>query len=371
MPGKSKRIVVKIGSSLLASSNGELSRKRLLQHVEVIAKAKQQGHEIILVSSGAVAAGFSQLGFSSRPKAIEARQASAAVGQGKLIHAYSQAFQKYKMSVAQVLLTRSDIALRTSYHNALGTLELLLKKKIIPIINENDTVAVKELTFGDNDQLAALVAGMVHADSLIIFSDVLGVYDNNPKTHKDAKLISSIETVDEKLLSAAKEGGSTLGSGGMLSKLSAAKTASSLGVKTYIGSGHHKKKTHLLEILLGKGEGTYFSGPKTSAASRKKQWLIFHANPVGKIIVDAGAHVAITQKGKSLLPAGVSKVDGYFSSGDVVFVANTDGELLAKGLCNYSAAELERLKGKKTSSISKEEKQGKTEVIHRDDLVLI
>src|SRR5690625_2830578 len=356
---KKQTIVVKIGSSSLTNEKGEIDDIKLTGHVEAIATLKKLNHTVVLVSSGAVAAGFKQLGYPNRPVTIKGRQAAAAVGQSLLIQSYIKKFQEHNLVPAQILLTRSDFSDRERYRNAFSTIMELLDRGIIPIINENDTVSIDELTFGDNDMLSALVSGFIHADQLIILTDINGLYTDNPNKNPAAKKYHFLEEITEKLLVSTGSDGSKFGTGGMKSKLEAAKTALSLGVSTFIGKAEGKES--LLHILQGKGDGTYISNKAMEPINTSRQWIALHSESLGKIYVDKGAEEAILYKGRSLLPAGVTKVVGSFEKGDVVEVYGED-RLLGKGEVSYSSEEVKiemqkRLDNKKARSI---------EVIHRD-----
>ncbi|MFV9509687.1 glutamate 5-kinase [Tepidibacillus sp. LV47] len=255
MNTKKYRIVIKIGSSSLTDQHGFLSHKKLEHHVKEIVKLLKAGHEVVLVSSGAVAAGFHLLGFEERPETIEGKQAAAAIGQGLLIQAYSEAFQKYHYTVAQILLTRNDFSNQKQYYYAYRTLSMLIKHSIIPVINENDTVAIDELTFGDNDQLSALVAGLIHADLLLLLTDIDGLYYSDPRSNPNAKKITYLEEITSQIENIASENGSKFGTGGMKSKIYAAKLALSFGVNVYIGKAI--TNCSFLDIIQGHGEGTY------------------------------------------------------------------------------------------------------------------
>jgi len=362
-----KRIVVKIGSSSLTDVNGGLSHEKLHEHVESIVQLKKNGHEVILISSGAVAAGFKDLGYPTRPVTIQGKQAAAAVGQGLLIEAYTEALKKHGMMCAQLLLTRGNFQKKEQYQNAYNTLAELLKRSVIPIINENDSVSIEELTFGDNDMLSALVSGLVHADSLIILTDVNGIYDSHPKYNEQAKRIDFIEEVTDELMAAVSaESSSSVGTGGMKSKLLAAKTALSLGVNVFIGKGSGKDK--LLEILKGEGDGTYIGHSRLETMRNPKQWIVLHSEVKGAIVVDQGAEKAILTEGKSLLPAGVQSVQGMFKQGEVVEIFNQQQELIGKGQVNYSSNELTQIKGLSSKAAMEMTKHVHPEVIHRDKL---
>lgn len=362
-----KRIVVKIGSSSLTNPKGEIDQVKFNDHIQAIAALRQLGHEVLLVSSGAVAAGFSRLGYPSRPVTIKGRQAAAAVGQSLLIQSYMEKLGQFGIIPAQILLTRNDFAKKERYRNAYATLMELLERGILPIINENDTVSVEELTFGDNDMLSALVSGMVHASHLMILTDINGLYDSNPRTNPSAKRIDKMKEVTEQMLSGAEGAGSRVGTGGMLSKLLAAKTALSLGVRTFIGTGTGSRK--LMEILEGRGDGTYVGEDSLSQVKGSKQWIALHSSVKGQIYIDKGAEEALLYQGKSLLPAGIHKITGTFEKGDVVEVIGTKG-IAGKGEVLYSALQLESMIGKRSDDLN-QETIVTIEVIHRDQWVKV
>lgn len=363
-----QRIVVKIGSSSLTNTNGGLSSEKLAEHVEALAALKKRGHDVLLISSGAVAAGFKGLGYPTRPVTIAGKQAAAAVGQGLLMQGYTEQFKVHQITAAQLLLTRYSFMNKEQYSNAYATLSELLKRGVLPIINENDSVAVDELTFGDNDMLSALVSGLVHADFLIILTDVNGLYDQNPKENRDAKKYNFLPEVTDELLQSASSSGSKMGTGGMRSKIEAARTATSLGVNVFIGKGSGKEK--LIDILSGKGDGTYIgNNTNQSGVKSSKQWIALHSNVVGTIEVDNGAVIALLNKGSSLLPAGVKNVKGDFVVGDVVEVVNHKGEVIGRGEVNYPSSELNRIKGLTTVEAKDIVHHDQKVVIHRDHWV--
>ncbi|WP_100399443.1 glutamate 5-kinase [Bacillus sp. FJAT-44742] len=362
-----ERIVIKIGSSSLTNAKGGLSREKLQGYVNEIADLKQAGHEVILISSGAVAAGFTEIGYPSRPVTIGGKQAAAAVGQGILMQAYTEELKKHNISAGQILLTRDNFSSRSQHKNAYTTLTELLHRKVLPIINENDSIAVDELTFGDNDLLSALVSGLVHAQTLIILTDINGIYDANPNDTPSAKRYHFLPEITEELLTQAGSSGSKVGTGGMRSKLEAAKTALSLGVSCFIGSGENEGA--LRDILSGKGDGTYIGFPGAFILKNKKQWISLHSQVSGQVIIDDGARDAILYKGKSLLPAGVVDFYGSFSKGAVVEVIDEKGNVLGKGQINVSSTELKQIKGKPSQEALYYTKTARAEVIHRDDWV--
>lgn len=360
------RIVVKIGSSSLTNHQGEIDEEKLYDHVQAISVLRQKNHEVILVSSGAVAAGFRKLGYSSRPVTIKGKQAAAAVGQSLLVQSYINFFSKFGLTPAQLLLTRQDFSNRKSYQNAFATITELLERGLVPVINENDTVAIDELTFGDNDMLSALVSGFVHADQLIILTDINGLYDSNPHTNKEAKKYDRLTEISQEMFNAADSTGSKFGTGGMKSKLQAANTAISLGVPVFIGMGHGKEK--LLNILEGNGDGTYVANTEIGPLNTSKQWIAIHSHVVGRLYIDQGAEEAILFKGKSLLPAGIFKVQGLFQKNDVVEVYGVNG-LLGKGKVTYSSDELKKEINKRSNDHIKGIIESTVEVIHRSNWV--
>jgi glutamate 5-kinase len=335
---------------------------------ENIVKLLLKGQEVVLVSSGAIAAGFKKIGLSAKPTAIPQKQAVAAIGQSTLMQNYEQAFNQHGVKVAQILLTRNDLANRRRYLNARNTLFTLLNWKVIPIINENDTVVVEEIQFGDNDNLSALISSVVQADLLIILTDIDGLYDQDPRQHDDACRISLVEKIDARLERAASRQAGVIGSGGMFSKLQAAKKAASVGIPTIIA---HGLKPKIIErIFAGEEEGTLFLAYTTKLRSRQ-YWLAYSTNPAGDIVVDDGARQVLRYQGKSLLPAGIVKVNGRFSAGAAVRLIDTSGVVIGIGLSNYSANDLACIKGLKTCNIQKSlGYKGYDEVVHRDNMVI-
>lgn len=366
---KVRRIVVKIGSSTITSESGNLDLKKLESLIEDISKLKNKGFDIILVSSGAIAAGVERLALSKRPTLIPELQAAASVGQGLLIEQYSNLFKKYGLNVGQVLLTQSDTTHRQQYLNARNTIDKLIEFGVIPIINENDTTAIDEIRFGDNDTLAALVASLTNADLLIILTDIEGLFTDDPRINKEAKLISRVDEITEEIETLAGGIGSNLAVGGMVTKIEAAKVATFSGIGMIIANG--RRKNVLEEIISSKPVGTFFAPAKKEIVGRKR-WIAFGRISKGKIIVDDGAKNALCLKGKSLLPAGVIQGEGDFIAGDAVDIVDTNGCVFARGLTNYSASELGQIKGLKTSEISSVLSDDfEQEVIHRDCLVIL
>jgi len=355
-----KRIVVKIGSSSLTEKDGQLSDLKLNKYVKAINKVIENGHEVILISSGAVAAGFKVMGYPSRPVTVSGKQAAAAVGQSLLMKGYADAFHKKGLITAQLLLTRQDFLQEEQYQNASNTLSELLKRKIIPIINENDSTAIEELTFGDNDMLSALVSGFMHADQLMILTDIDGIYDANPHTHSDAKRYSFLSEVTDELIENAQGTSSKVGTGGMVSKLHAAKAALSMGVEVFIGQGEDDNV--LIRTLKGEGNGTYLSHPVHRVMKNKKQWIAYHSLSKGKLTLDEGAEMAVLKKGKSILPVGITSIEGKFEKNDVVDVINSFGKTIGKGKVNFHAEQLHSI----ISSKEKQHNENYGEAVHRD-----
>jgi glutamate 5-kinase len=368
-PTRWKRIVVKVGTSVLTSKEGKLETSYISRLVHELASLQQSGREVILVTSGAISAGMGKLQLIPKPKTIPLKQAAAAVGQSILMQTYEHLFSQHHQPIAQILLTHQDLSNRQSYINIYNTILTLLHYRVIPIINENDTVAVEEIKFGDNDTLSALVAHSIEADLLIILTDTDGLYDTNPKHHKPKKLISVVEKVTPEILGLADGEGTPLSTGGMYTKLKAAEIVTKCGVVMIIANGREER---ILErIVNGESVGTLFL-PLQGRMAGRKRWIAFNLNSCGEIVVDEGARKAILFDGRSLLPSGVVGVEGEFEVGDAVTILDEQGKELAKGLTNYSALELCKIKGKHTREI--ERVLGYKyfdEVIHRDNLVLL
>jgi glutamate 5-kinase len=366
---KVKRIVVKVGSSILASVEKGLHYEVFSHLTKEISDLKRQGYEIVLVSSGAIAAGMEKLGYKTRPRDITQKQATAAVGQTRLMNIYESYFSRYQQMVAQVLLTHDDLSNRRRFLNARNTLLTLLELGIIPVINENDTVVVDEIKFGDNDNLSALITNLIGADLLLVLTDIDGLCDSDPKANPHARCIPLVEDIDMDMGGIVGETTSQMSVGGMISKIQAARKASRFGIPTVVAQG--TKEGVLRQVLKGKEVGTLIL-PKGEALSSRKHWIAFNPKPKGDVIVDDGAKKAIVQKGKSLLPSGVTRVRGVFDRGDLVTCLGPRGKEFARGLVNYSASELEKIKGHRSHEI--ETTLGYKycdEVIHRDDLVVL
>lgn len=364
---KTRRCVVKIGSALLTANGQGLDRDAIAGWVGQMANLRAKGVEVVLVSSGAVAEGMMRLGWSERPSALFEQQAAAAVGQMGLVQAYESCFQQHDIHTAQVLLTHEDLSNRQRYLNARSTLRSLLDLGVVPVVNENDTVVTDEIRFGDNDTLAALVANLLEADCLIILTDQAGLFDKDPRSHDDAKLIDAASANDSSLETLVGEAGA-LGRGGMLTKLRAAKLAARSGAATVIAHGHEADV--LASVLAGKTVGTLLSSEKEFLAARK-QWLAGHLQLCGQLVLDDGAVKVLKESGRSLLPVGVTGVSGNFARGDVVACVDQSGVEVARGLVNYSVAEAEKIKGLPSTEL--EAALGyvdEPELIHRDNLVL-
>ena len=367
---KAKRIVVKVGTSTITYPNGKMNFTQIERLARELTDLSNQGREIILVTSGAVAVGVDRLGLAEKPKTIPGKQAAAAVGQGILMHVYEKLFGEYGQIVAQVLLTKGDAVDRHRYTNSRNTFQALLEQKVIPIVNENDVVALDELKIGDNDNMSALVAGIVDADVDIILSDVAGLYTANPQTNPSATLLSEVTDITPEIEASAGGAGTKNAVGGMFTKLQAAKAAVSSGINLVIALG--EEPNVITRILNGEEVGTLFVS-KENRLQFRKRWLAFGARIMGKIVVDTGCANAICKAGGcSVLPAGITTVVGCFETGNTISVVDGAGHEMARGLTNYSSEELHIIKGAKTSEI--EELIGHKhfdEVIHRDNLVIL
>lgn len=361
-------VVVKIGTSSLTDNRGRLEEGKLESHVEGVLRLKEAGFQVVMVSSGAIAAGFHELGLSSRPRTLAGKQAAAAVGQGALVQRYRERFAARETRCAQVLLTRSDFSSRGRYLNALATLNYLLEKGVVPVVNENDSVAVDEIRWGDNDTLAALVAGLLQAQWLLLVTNTDGLYTDNPHKNRQARPIRRLLRVDEALLRQVDGSKSTFGSGGMRSKLTAARLAAETGVRVYIGTAGEDNRW-MLQAVHNKGSGTYIEAASRHI-SRKEQWIAVHSAPVGKLHVDSGAARALLKEGGSLLPCGVTKVEGEFCEGEIVEVVDSQGTLIGRGFTRYPAALIDQVKGWQSAAVRHLTPDAPEEVIHRDDWVI-
>ncbi len=366
---KNKRIVIKLGSSTLTNGSKNLDRAHMLEIVRTVHKLKEQGAEVILVSSGAIAAGREFLNHVQLPKEVRFKQMLASIGQVKLIEQWESLFSIYDLKVGQILITRADLDNRDRYLNARDTLFALLEMGIIPIINENDAVCVSEIKVGDNDNLAALSGVLVEADLVILLTDQKGLYSSDPRKDPNAKLITTVEKIDEHIIEIAGGSGTSLGTGGMATKIKAAKVATEAGVEMIIGSGDNP--SDILAFVQGNGECTTFK-PSHKPVLARKSWLSTATRAVGTIVVDNGAANALVNKGSSLLPKGIIETKREFLRGATVEVVDEKGNLIARGLTRYSSDELNLILRKSSKDIEKI--LGFThgdEAIHRDDLVLI
>ncbi len=359
-----RRVVVKVGSSSLTTAQVGIDEERIIALVSALAAARRKSLELVLVSSGAIAAGLPPLGLKVRPRDLARQQAAASVGQGLLMHRYTAAFAAHGQRVGQVLLTVDDVTRRGHYRNAYRTFAKLLELGVLPIVNENDTVATTEIRFGDNDRLAALVAHLVHADALVLLSDIDGVYDRDPRD-TSARRLTLVRGTDDTTQVARKRGGS-LGTGGMTTKLEAARIATGAGIPAVVA-----RADQLEAVLAGEEVGTWFA-PTGKRRSTRQLWLRHATEPRGQLVLDAGAVRAITTRGTSLLPAGVVDVHGSFHAGDPVDLVDEAGTAVARGLVNYDSDEVPALLGRSTHDLAADLGDGyERELVHRDDLVLL
>ena len=362
-----KKVLVKVGSAVITGAEG-LDLKIINDLVREMSDLAGQGYSIVLVTSGAIASGKHRLNIKGSLKSIPQKQAAAAIGQGRLMRVYSKAFEKKGLYVAQILLTLSDLTDRQRYLNIRNTLSTLMEWGVIPIINENDSVAVDEIKFGDNDNLAAMIANIVEADIFINLTSAAGLYDCNPTESKKAKLISLVPEITSEIEAAATAETSSVGTGGMKSKILAAKKVTAMGIPCVIAPG--KRKNILTDILAGREIGTIFL-PMVDRLNSKKYWIAFTLRPRGRLIIDDGAKKALLTKGKSLLPSGIIDVEGDFELGDPVSCIDREGTVLAKGLVNFSSMEIRKIMGLKTSQIYQVlGHKDYDEIIHRDNLAI-
>ncbi|MGB0099059.1 MAG: glutamate 5-kinase [Nocardioides sp.] len=361
-----KRVVVKVGSSSLTTAAGGIDPARVRDLVDVLARVRASGAEVVLVSSGAIAAGLAPLGLKRRPRGLAAQQAAASVGQGILVHRYTEELARHGVTAGQVLLTADDVTRRSHYRNAHQTFAKLLELGVLPIVNENDTVATSEIRFGDNDRLAALVAHLVHADLLVLLSDVDGLYDANP-SDPGSSLLPEVASVDDLAsVRIGRTGAAGLGTGGMQTKVDAARIATGAGIPVVLTAADRASAA-----LAGERVGTLFHSTGRRRPTRLL-WLAHATEPKGSLVLDAGAVRAVVERRASLLAAGITGVEGTFHAGDPVDIAAPDGTPVARGLVNFDAEELPRLLGRSSSDLKRELGAGyEREVVHRDDLVLL
>ena len=365
-----RRIVIKVGSAVLTGAGEGLDEKRIEQLAAEMTAIVDRGHEVVLVSSGAIAAGLAKLGIKkAKGMPLPLKQAAAAVGQSGLMWMYERTFGAHGKKVAQVLLTREDLSNRARFLNARNTLQTLLEHGVVPVINENDTVAVDEIKFGDNDNLSGMVVHLTDADLLVILSDIDGLYTADPRLHPSAVLIPVVERITAEMERGAGDAQSTVGTGGMRSKVLAAKKAGAFGVPMVIING--RKHGSLLSLFDGREIGTLFL-PKAERNRSRQHWIAYTACSNGGVVVDDGGRDALVHKGRSLLPGGIVRVEGTFKAGDCVNCSDSKGNVFARGLVKYSSADVEKIKGLKTSQIEAVlGHKDYDEVIHRDDLVLL
>jgi len=360
------RVVVKIGSSSLTTTAGGIDPAQVRRLVDVLAACRRRGAEVVLVSSGAIAAGLSPLGLTRRPQALPAQQAAASVGQGLLVHRYTEEFARHDLVVGQVLLTADDVTRRSHYRNAYQTFAKLLELGVIPVVNENDTVATSEIRFGDNDRLAALVAHLVHADLLVLLSDVDGLYDGPPTVAGTSRIAEVSSETDLAAVRIGKPGAAGVGTGGMQTKVEAARIATGAGIPVVLAATDQAG-----EALTGEPVGTLFRSTGKRRPTRLL-WLAHATEPKGTLVLDDGAVLAVTERRASLLAAGLTGVTGAFVAGDPVDLVGPDGCPVARGLVNFDADELPALLGRSSHDLKAELGAGyEREVVHRDDLVLL
>jgi glutamate 5-kinase len=363
------RIVIKVGTSTLVGPAGSIEADYVDALVSQICELKARGWKPVLVSSGAIAAGIERLAMTSRPEDMPSLQAAAAVGQVALVETYASMFAAKGVVIGQVLLTRHDTGHRESFLHARDTFERLLDLGAVPVVNENDTVAVDEIRFGDNDSLAALVATMVHADLVVLLSDIAGLYDSDPRLSDEAQLLEHVAELTDDLVAAAGGTGSDAGSGGMATKIEAANMLMKAGIPMVICDGRRDRV--VVDAAAGLPVGTSFAGGEATLGA-KKLWIALGRNAAGEVVIDDGAREALMRRNTSLLPAGVVGVVGVFSAGDAVVLKDRSGAVIARGLTEFSSAELDLIKGMKSSQIAKElpDIAGR-EVVHRDRLVVL
>jgi glutamate 5-kinase len=358
-----KRVVIKIGSSSLTSRQGEISRKKLEKLTAEIVQLKDTGHEVVLVSSGAVAAGYRKLGCLERPHTLPEKQAAASIGQGLLMESYSELFLSHGYVAGQILITRGDFLDENRYKNVRNTLNVLLERGIIPIVNENDTVTIDRLKFGDNDTLSAKVAGLIDADQLVILSDIDGLYNDNPVLNTEAQLMEHINEITPEIEAVAGDSESDIGTGGMKSKIEAVKIAMASGISTFLGNAN--KQNIVLNAVNGVAKGTYFINKMPSVnLNQKKKWIAFNSGPVGELVINHTSKHRLIKKGQSLLLSGVHQISGQFEKGAVIRIIDCCGEAIGLGVIKYSSEELLPYLEQRTQKMSDD-----PFIIHREDFV--
>lgn len=364
MKKSNQLFVIKLGSASLTQAAGDISAEKIARITDQIAEIKGAGHQVVVVTSGAVAAGFRRLGYPGRPRDVAAKQASAAVGQGLLMEEYTANLLKRGYIVAQLLLTRSDFTDRRRYRNAFNTMTTLLKRGAIPIVNENDTVSIEELKFGDNDMLSAQLAALLHADLLILLTDVDGLYTADPNTDPSARRVDRVAHIDAAVEKLASDTKKSVGTGGMVSKIAAARLATSSGVPVLICSAG--RDGVLVAAARGETEGTFFSA-RPRGMNTRMQWLAFYSDIKGAVTIDDGAVAAVRKRNTSLLPSGVLTIEGEFAEGDAIEVFDANQRLIGRGLSQVSSGQLAKIKGLSSGEIERLMPGVGPEVIHRDD----
>lgn len=358
-----KRVVIKIGSSSLTSLSGDISRRKIERLTDQVAELKDQGHEVVLVSSGAVAAGYRTLGFVNRPTSLPEKQAAAAVGQGRLIETYSELFSSHGYAASQILITRSDFSDETRYNNVRNTINVLLERGIVPIVNENDTVTTDRLRFGDNDTLSAKVAGLVASDQLIILSDIDGLYSADPRKDPSAELLKEVAEITPDIEEMAGEPGSAVGTGGMRSKIDAFKISMASGIPSFLGKSG--VSNILVDAVNEKARGTYFEVKEPEQnLDHYRQWIAFNSGPEGEILIEDNAKESIVNDKGSLLPSQIYQINGYFKKGSVVRILDLNNNKLGLGVVNYSSVDLEKIQLKNEETVDSQEA-----AMHNDSFV--
>jgi glutamate 5-kinase len=364
--GRRNAVVIKIGTNLLADKEHGINTDRIGAIAKSVSYVKSLGKNVVIVSSGAIGAGVAAMGMEERPKTIPEKQAVAAIGQPLLMEAYENAFRKQRIPIAQMLLTKDDFVNRGRYLNAKNTFTALFDKAVVPIINENDTVAIEEIKFGDNDNLAAMVATLIEADILIILSDIDGLYSDNPEQNPRAELIPIVEKITPQVEKYARKSKNDLSSGGMVTKIQAAKRCVKAGIAMIIANG--KNPQILDEMFAGEFHGTVFL-PFEKKLPMRKQWIGFVSHTAGVIVVDDGAKNALLKKNKSLLPSGIREVLGEFYAQDIISILDSSGNEIGKGITSYSSTDLNKIRGKKSAEIETVlKRKAPAEVVHRDNL---
>ncbi|OUQ07819.1 glutamate 5-kinase [Erysipelatoclostridium sp. An15] len=367
---KVKNIIVKIGSSSLCDQNGNIDKEKILNLIQQIAYIKRKNIKITLVSSGAINAGVHIMNLKQRPDTIPQKQALAAIGQASLMQIYEDLFSLFKLKCAQILLNHDDFDDRKRLMNFNNAMQAIIDYDVVPIINENDTLAVDEIKVGDNDTLASMIVPAVNADLVIIVSDIDGLYDDNPHTNKDAKLISNVAGITKTIENMAKDASSKVGTGGMITKIKAAKICNEFGCDLAIVNGNQSNV--LIDLLEGKEVGTYFDSTPVRHLSSRQHWIMYRSMPKGKIIVDDGARLALVNKHTSLLPKGIVNVEGNFLMSQIVDIVDCNNDLIARGIANYSSDEIRLIKGLNSSEIETVlHYKDYDEVVHANNLVLV